>query len=104
MAEQGLAETAANSRERFEARRLLPGMAKRLREAGMAAPVVAASVTGWDREIAVSVEYGGQGNEQSITSPVYTAIGQVGCTIGERLALHIASIALILFKIKDLTV
>jgi hypothetical protein len=32
LSRQDLAATSADSRERFEARRLLPGMAKRLRE------------------------------------------------------------------------
>ena len=34
LAEQDLAATPQDSRERFEARRLLPGMAKRIREVG----------------------------------------------------------------------
>ncbi|KAK9818083.1 hypothetical protein WJX72_006851 [[Myrmecia] bisecta] len=72
-----LAATPMDSRERFEARRLLPGMAKRLREVGPAAPVVISLVSNLDQEASLSEMYGGKGGEQGLADAVYIAIGQV---------------------------
>ncbi|CAK0779428.1 hypothetical protein CVIRNUC_004772 [Coccomyxa viridis] len=72
-----LAATPRDSRERFEARRLLPGMAKRIREVGQAAPVVAALIKGTDKERVVSEQYGGSGGDNASTDAVYAAIGNV---------------------------
>ncbi|KAK9915753.1 hypothetical protein WJX75_003647 [Coccomyxa subellipsoidea] len=72
-----LAGTPMNSQERFEARRLLPGMAKRLREVGVAAPVLTALVKGAQKEAVVSEMYGGAGGERAPTDEVYSAIGDI---------------------------
>ncbi len=78
---QNLAATPMDSQDRFEARRLLPGMAARLRMVGQAAPIVAAlSKTGnaaAGKEAAVSELYGGSGGERAVTDEVYSAIGSV---------------------------
>ena len=66
-----------DSQNRFEARRLLPGMAARLRMVGQAAPIVAALTKGADREATVSGLYGGSGGERAVTDEVYSAIGSV---------------------------
>lgn len=73
---QALSQTAEDSQERFVSRRLLPGMAKRLRQVGVAAPVVAALITG-DKEGSLSEMYGGTGTQQSPAVAVYEAIGTV---------------------------
>lgn len=74
-----LAKTDSNSSQRFEARRLLPGMAKSLRQVGMAAPVLVAEVMGSDARSTVSKEYGGSGTDAAAAkaTPVYSAIGQI---------------------------
>ncbi|CAL8469903.1 g9445 [Coccomyxa elongata] len=72
-----LARTPADSQERVEARRLLPGMAKRLREVGMAAPVLTALIKGTQKESVVSEMYGGNGGERAATDEVYSAIGNI---------------------------
>ncbi|KAK9863682.1 hypothetical protein WJX84_003926 [Apatococcus fuscideae] len=72
-----LAATSTDSKERFNARNRLPGMAKRLREVGPAAPVVAAAVSGNLREAGVSRMYGGQGGLEAATDAVYSSIGRV---------------------------
>ncbi|KAK9842800.1 hypothetical protein WJX74_002574 [Apatococcus lobatus] len=72
-----LAATPADSQERFRARAILPGMAKRLREVGPAAPIVAAAVSGNLREAGVSKRYGGQAGLQGATDAVYQGIGSV---------------------------
>ncbi|EIE25710.1 hypothetical protein COCSUDRAFT_46344 [Coccomyxa subellipsoidea C-169] len=72
-----LAGTSMDSQERFKARRLLPGMAKRLREVGVAAPVLAALVRGAQKESVVSEMYGGAGGERAATDEVYSAIGDI---------------------------
>ncbi|KAL3137247.1 hypothetical protein ABBQ32_006794 [Trebouxia sp. C0010 RCD-2024] len=78
---KALAATAANSRERFEARRVLPGMATRLRQVSSAAPVAAALASGTASESTLSYLYGGSAadgvSELSMAIPVYEAIGKV---------------------------
>eukprot|EP00884_Botryococcus_braunii_P019375 jgi/Botrbrau1/6120/Bobra.331_2s0015.1 len=74
---RALAATPSNSRERFEARALLPGMAARLREVASAAPVAAGLATGGDGEASLSALYGGKGDELGAAVPVYNAIGRV---------------------------
>ena len=87
LALQNLAATPMDSQNRFEARRLLPGMAARLRMVGQAAPVVAAlsSRGAADREATVSGLYGGSGGERAATDEVYSAIGSVrDCVLAKR--------------------
>jgi len=74
-----LAKTDSDSSERFQARRLLPGMAKSLRQVGMAAPVLVAEVMGSDAKATVSKEYGGSATDPAAAkaTPVYSAIGQI---------------------------
>ncbi|KAK9843839.1 hypothetical protein WJX81_008488 [Elliptochloris bilobata] len=72
-----LAATEPDSRERFQARRDLPALAKRLREVGTAAPVLAALAGGGDREATVSALYGGSGGGAATADAVYAAIGNV---------------------------
>jgi hypothetical protein len=78
---QELAATPADSQQRFNSRVLLPGMAKRLREAGPAAPVVAGQyIAGGDKEATLSVEYGGtaSGND-AVSGDVHVRGCQAGC-------------------------
>lgn len=76
-----LAVTAPNSHERFEARRVLPGMATQLRKVSSAAPVAAALASGTASEATLSYLYGGSAaegvSELSMAVPVYEAIGRV---------------------------
>lgn len=65
---KNLSETPVDSPERLQSRSFMPGMAKRLREAGPAAPVVAALVTGSDKDSTLSSAFGGEGEEG--TAPV----------------------------------
>lgn len=78
---KALAATAPNSQERFEARRVLPGMASRLRQVSSAAPVAAALASGTASEATLSYLYGGKAedgvSELSMAIPVYEAIGRV---------------------------
>ncbi|KAL3148553.1 hypothetical protein ABBQ38_013987 [Trebouxia sp. C0009 RCD-2024] len=78
---KALAATAPNSHERFEARRVLPGMATRLRQVSSAAPVAAALASGTASESTLSYLYGGSAadgvSELSMAIPVYEAIGKV---------------------------
>lgn len=78
---KALAATAPNSQERFEARRVLPGMATRLRQVSSAAPVAAALASGTASEATLSRLYGGSAaegvSELSMAIPVYEAIGRV---------------------------
>jgi hypothetical protein len=58
---QVLAATPEDSQERFNARKLWPSFAKRLRDVGPAAPVVAGLITGsQDKEETLSELYGGK--------------------------------------------
>ncbi len=64
-----LASTAQDSQERFEARKLWPGFAKRLRDVGPAAPIIAALVTGAkDSEATLSETYGGKSQEPGVSA------------------------------------
>jgi hypothetical protein len=66
-----LAATAPDSTERFSSRARLPSMAKWLREAGPAAPVVASRFiagSGGDGEASLSVDYGGTASGSSAVS------------------------------------
>eukprot|EP00195_Chlamydomonas_chlamydogama_P005781 CAMPEP_0202901364 /NCGR_PEP_ID=MMETSP1392-20130828/14212_1 /ASSEMBLY_ACC=CAM_ASM_000868 /TAXON_ID=225041 /ORGANISM="Chlamydomonas chlamydogama, Strain SAG 11-48b" /LENGTH=183 /DNA_ID=CAMNT_0049587913 /DNA_START=191 /DNA_END=742 /DNA_ORIENTATION=- len=74
-----IAATPEDSQTRFVSRKLWPAFAKRLREAGPAAPVVAALITGGqDKEVTLSEEYGGKAGEQpGVTDRVYIGLGKV---------------------------
>jgi len=73
-----LAATAPNSDERFRARRILPGMAKRLRELGPSVPPLVALTAEGGAEAQLSYEYGGTGGDTSGGAvPIYIAIGDV---------------------------
>ena len=78
---QDLAATPMDSQDRFEARRLLPGMAARLRVVGQAAPILAALSQGprlqqgGDRLGALWWRRGAR----AVTDEVYFAIGSVRC-------------------------
>lgn len=76
---QKLADSPEGSQLRFQSRVLLPGMAKRLREVGMAAPIAAALATGTrDKEAELSENYGGAaGTKGGAADPVYASIGRV---------------------------
>lgn len=78
---KALAVTSPNSQERFEARRILPGMATQLRKVSSAAPVAAALASGTASEATLSYLYGGSAvdglSELSMAIPVYEAIGRV---------------------------
>lgn len=75
---QGIAATSPDSAERFQARKLWPSLAKRLRLVAEAAPVVAGIVTGGDKEATLSEMYGGKGAEgRAVTDAVYMGLGRV---------------------------
>ncbi len=65
---QALAKTPQDSEERFRARALWPGYAKRLRDAGPATPVVARIVAGAsDKEETISALYGGKADTPGVS-------------------------------------
>ncbi len=61
---QEIAATPEDSELRFVSRKLWPAFAKTLREAGPAAPIVAALISGGDKEATLSEEYGGVAGAQ----------------------------------------
>jgi len=76
-----LAVTPVDSAERFAARTLWPGFAKRLRDVGPAAPVVASVASGGDKdkEASLSELYGGTASSDEVApvDAVYAGIGKV---------------------------
>ncbi|MEW5297205.1 MAG: hypothetical protein WDW38_006030 [Sanguina aurantia] len=86
---QVLAVTLEDSPERFNARVLWPGLAGRLRLVAEAAPVVASSVMGGDRESTLSELYGGTGDDSSsVTDAVYQGLGRVLTISGRTIRLE----------------
>ncbi|GAB4820813.1 hypothetical protein N2152v2_007859 [Parachlorella kessleri] len=72
-----LAATPKDSPERKASYSLLPGYASRLRKLANAAPTVAGLAAGTDKEAQVSVAYGGEGQDTSLTDPIFITAGQV---------------------------
>jgi hypothetical protein len=72
---QALANTPLDSPERFKARALLPGMAKRLRDLGPAVGAVI-EVLGATDSTQLSSRYGGESTSTSKSEAVYQSIGK----------------------------
>ncbi|KAF6256173.1 hypothetical protein COO60DRAFT_140330 [Scenedesmus sp. NREL 46B-D3] len=72
-----LVQSAADSRERFQGRKLWPAYAKWLRPVGPSAPVAAAIIAGTDTEATLSSQYGGTGGSSTAADAVYVALGRV---------------------------
>ena len=72
---QKLADTPLDSRERFQSRALLPGMAKRLRLVGPAVGVVIEEVLGQSDQDVLPEGYGGKANKTTAAEQVYNTIG-----------------------------
>ncbi|KAK9808128.1 hypothetical protein WJX73_009400 [Symbiochloris irregularis] len=81
-----LAHSPMDSKLRFQSRVLLPGMAKRLRVVGQAAPIVASLVTKEGKEAELSEKYGGTASGPNAADPVYNAIGQVVTISGRTIS------------------
>lgn len=72
---QDLANTPLDSPERFKARALLPGMAKRLRDLGPAVGAVIDVLGATDHD-QLSSRYGGDATSASKSEAVYQSIGK----------------------------
>ncbi|GMH35848.1 hypothetical protein BSKO_03716 [Bryopsis sp. KO-2023] len=88
-----LALTPRDSDLRKEYNSFLPGMARRLRDVGRAAPALAASLTGVTKDGTLSDAYGGDAGAEEgsgLVDPIFIAVGKVLTSSGrgiERAAL-----------------
>lgn len=83
-----IAATPADSKIRFQSRRILPGMAKRLREVQATAPFLVALVQEGNREATLSPLYGGLGNDEEGATPLYEAIGKIVTISGRTIRIE----------------